>query len=110
MTGCNTILIPTRPDSGKYRFTVVVDGGDLVAGEVAVPGDAFALTRVNGLHFPRTTRRACFRVASNRVDGPFESATLACDGRHSSIVVERQEPRRSGVLPSRETNQISRIV
>ena len=35
-------------------FTVVVDWCDLVPSEVSVPGDAFALTGVNGLNFAGT--------------------------------------------------------
>lgn len=49
MGRCDTILVAACPDSWEYGVAVVVDGCDLVAGEVSVPGDAFALTGVNGL-------------------------------------------------------------
>jgi len=49
MTGRYTILVAACPDAGENRVPVVVDGCDLVACEIAVPGDAFALTGVNGL-------------------------------------------------------------
>jgi len=52
---CNTVLIAARPDAGEDGVAVVVDGCNLVPAEVAMPGNAFPLTGVNGLHLSGTT-------------------------------------------------------
>lgn len=49
----NTILIAAHPHTGEDVLSVIVNGGDLVAGKVAVPRNALALTGVNGLNLLR---------------------------------------------------------
>jgi len=91
----DAITVAARPQTGQNYFAVVINGRDLVVGEVPVPGNALAFDGVNALHFACPATGAEVMVLAHGGYFPLVPATGAFNHGHS-VSVSKANPRRSG--------------